>query len=439
MKIQLFLPVASMLALAATPDGWPHWRGPNSDGMARGDAPLNFSDKERVAWKAQVPGKGHSSPVIWGDRIFLTTAVPTGAPPAAAPATPPPAAPAPGARGGRGRGGGPQSEHKFEVLAFDRKSGKLLWEKVAKVATPHEGHHAQYGSFASNSAVADSKHVIAYFGSRGVYCYTHDGQLVWQKDFGPFNMYNTFGEGAWPALDGNRLILVLDHQGESFLVALDKNTGKELWKTPRLGGTNWAGPSIITHAGRKQIIIPATQEAAGYDLETGKQIWKATGLGQNTIPAAVVSDGVAIVMSGYRNPNLLAIKLGKEGDLSGTDAILWQNQRGNSYTPSPVVHDGKLYMLTDSGMLSCFDVKTGKPYYQQERLPKPYNFKASLVGANGKLYLASEQGDVIVVKMGEKFEVMATNTLEDQVFVASPAIADGELFLRSQNTLFCIR
>ena len=438
------LPITA-LAFAAAPDGWPHWRGPGDDGMARGEAPLHWSDTEHVAWKAPVPGKGHSSPVIWGDRIFLTTAVPTGAAPAAAPADPPPAPPPPGGPGQkgprRGPGGprGPQVEHKFEVLSFDRKTGKQLWEKVATVATPHEPHHPQYGSFASNSPVVDGTHVIAFFGSRGVYCYTHDGRLVWQKDLGKLSMYNTFGEGAWPALDGDKLILVLDHQGESFLLALDKSTGRELWRTARKGATNWSGPLITRHGGRKQIIVSASQEAAGYDLENGKQIWKATGLGQNTIPAPVVSDGIAIVMSGFRDPNLLAIRLGREGDLTGTDAIVWQNQRGNSYSASPVLHEGKLYILTDSGMLSRFEAKTGKPYYQQARLPKPYNFKASPVGASGKLYLASEQGDVVVVRMGENFEVLATNTLEDQVFIASPASLDGEIYLRGQSTLFCIR
>ena len=168
-------------------------------------------------------------------------------------------------------------------------------------------------------------------------------------------------------------------------------------------------------------------------------IWTAKGLGQNTIPSPVAIDGMVIVMSGFRNPNLMAIKLGREGDLTGTDAIVWQNQRGNSYTPSPVLHDGKLYMLTDNGMLSCFDAKTGKAFYQQERLGKPYSFKASPVGANGKLYLASENEDVIVVKMGEKLEILATNTMKDQTFIASPAIVDGDIYLRSQTTLFCVR
>jgi len=406
-------------ASTAAEGDWPAWRGPNWDGMARGDAPLRWSDTERVAWKATVPGKGHSSPVVWGDRLFLTTAVPTGS--------------------SSGDARGALTEHRFMVLAYERKTGRLLWERVARVATPHQPHHQQYGSFASNSPVTDGRHVIAFFGSRGLYCYTLDGTLVWQKDFGPLQMFNNFGEGAWTALDGNTLVVVFDHEGESFLIALDKTTGHELWRTPRQGNTNWSGPYITTHNGRRQVIVSASREAGGYDLETGKRLWSARGLGQNTIPAPVAADGLVFVMSGFRDPNLMAIRLGRDGDLTGTDAIVWQNQRGNSYSASPVLHDGTLYVLTDTGMLSAFDAKTGKPHYQQMRLPKPYNFKSSPVGANGKLYLGSENDDVIVVKMGRTFEVLATNTLQGQVFIATPAIVDGEIYLRGQNTLFCIR
>ena len=408
----------AVVAIAADGD-WPHWRGPNDDGMAKGDAPLHWSDTEHISWKATVPGRGHSSPVVWGDRIFVTTTLNHR-----------------NATKGDGRG---LVEHKFMVLCYDRKTGKLLWEKVARVATPHQPAHQQYGSFASNSPITDGKYVFAFFGSRGLFCYTMAGELVWQKDFAALRMFMNFGEGAWTALDGDKLLVVLDQEGESFLLALDKTTGRELWRTPRQGNTNWSGPYITVVNGRKQVVVSASREVCGYDLESGKPLWSAKGLGQNTIPAPVAADGMIFVMSGYRNPNLMAIKLGREGDLTGTDAIVWQNQRGNSYTPSPVLHDGKLYVLTDTGMLSCFDAKTGKPYYQQERLPKPYSFKSSPVGANGKLYLASENDDVIVVRMGEKFEVLATNTLKDQMFIGTPAIVDGEIYLRGQNTLFSIR
>jgi outer membrane protein assembly factor BamB len=396
---------------------WPYWRGPSSTGVARGDAPLTWSATERIAWKAEIPGRGFSSPVVWGNRVFVTTAVPVG-----------------GGGGARALG-----EHRFLVICVDRQTGKQLWEHEARVATPHEGYHFQYGSFASISPVTDGSHLIAYFGSRGLFAYTLDGKLVWQKDLGQLRMYQTFGEGNWPLLAGSTLLIVFDHESESALIAFDKATGRELWRTPRQGNTNWSGPYVTTHNGRRQVIVSASREVVGYDLETGKRIWHARGLGQNTIPAPVATDGLVTVMSGFRNPNLLTIRLGREGDLTDTDAIVWQNQRGNSYTASPVLHDGKLYVLTDSGQLTCWDMKTGKAFYQQQRLPKAYNFKASPVAANGKLYLASEEGDVIVVKMGDTFEVLATNTIPGETFIATPAIVDGGIYLRGKNTLYAIR
>ncbi len=447
---------------------WAQWRGPFFNGMAATGAPTQWSDTQNIKWKAAIPGRGHSTPVIWGDKIFLTTAIaadpqalnaaappprrPDGSPPGDRPAGDRPAGgPPPGGRpgGGGGRqggGGGPGGgvgagiEHKFVVLALDRKTGKTLWQHSPKTATPHEGYHRQYGSFASNSPVTDGKNVWAFFGSRGLYCYDLNGKLIWEKDFGvQMKMRLQFGEGGAPALHGNTLVLLFDSEGgSSFLVALDKATGKELWRTPREEGSNWTSPLIYTHAGRAQIVVSATKKVRNYDLTTGKLIWECAGLGVNVIPQPIYHDGVVYVMSGYVNPKLLAIRLGKEGDLTGTEEILWNQTRGLSYTASPVLHDGKLYTLTDNGMISAFNAKTGEPFYHQQRLPKPYNFKASPVGANGKLYLASEDGDVIVLKLGEKYEVLATNTLADQVFISSPIIVDGELFLRSQNQLFCI-
>jgi outer membrane protein assembly factor BamB len=478
--------IMALAAAADTPDFWPRWRGPSETGSARGDAPLQWSDKEHVAWKVEVPCCGESTPVIWGDKIFITTAVPMAPIPIVAVSThdaggalpPMPAADSPQGMGGaapQGQGGvppgdsqsrgGPPSggsstfdkdriaennaqavEHKFMVIAYDRKTGKKLWENVAKVATPHEGHHPSLSSFANSSPVVDARHVIVTFGSRGVYCYTHDGKLVWQKDFGvKMKMMNEVGEGASPALDGNTLVLTYDFQGDdSFIVALDKNTGREIWRAtrPRGGasmGQAWSSPVITAVNGKKQVVVAATKFVAGYDLETGKAIWRATGLGGSVISMPVISDGIAWVMSGYDNPNGMAIRLDCEGDLTGTDAILWQNSRGNSFVPSPALYEGKLYILADTGMLSCFDFKTGKAYYKQTRLPKTADFRSSLVAANGKLYASSLDGDVFVIRAGETFEVLATNTLSDQKFIASPAIANGAIYLRGQNSLFCIQ
>jgi outer membrane protein assembly factor BamB len=265
------------------------------------------------------------------------------------------------------------------------------------------------------------------------------GNLVWQKDYGvQLRMRMAFGEGMAPVLSGDRLILVFDHEGDSFIVMLDKNSGKEIWRVNREEKTNWAAPLVIEYKGRKQIVVSGTIKVRSYDFDSGRLIWECGGLGSNTIPQPVRQDDFVIVMSGHRDPNLMAIRLGREGDLTGTDAIIWSQTKGNSYTPSPVLYDNKFYALTDSGMISCYNARTGEPYYHQVRLPKTYSFKSSPVGANGKLYLASENDDVIVLRMGEKFEVLATNTMPNQMFIATPAIVGGEIFLRSQNRLYCI-
>ena len=422
--------------VAAQPAHWPQWRGPFFNGMARGDAPLTWSDKSNIKWKTEIPGRGFSTPIIWADKIFVTTAIPTGKP---APPAPVESANPSGPQRRAGGDTAPQAEHKFELLCLDRKTGKIIWQRTAKVEAPHEGYHRTYGSFASNSPATDGKLVYASFGSRGIFAYDLNGKLVWKRDAGvQLRMRLGFGEGSAPLLFDDKLFLVFDHEGESFIVALDKNTGKEVWRAPRDERSSWSTPLGIEFGNRKQIIVSATNKVRSYDAATGKIIWETSGLGSNPIPVPVFQDSFVYVMSGHRDPKLMAIKLGKEGDLSNSDSILWSHTRGISYTPSPVLFDNKLYVLTDNGQISCFNATTGQPYYAQTRLPKPYNFKASLVGANGKLYLATEDGDVVVLRMGEKFEVLATNTLEDQVFIATPVIAAGEIFLRSQNALYCI-
>ena len=441
------------------PAHWPQWRGPFFNGMARTAAPVEFSDTKNIKWKVAIPGRGFSTPVIWGDRIFLTTAVPTGK--VAQPASPatteqsqnPPAlnpgalnsgAPNSGGSRGQGRGGpgggaGANEEQKFVVMCLDKKTGKTLWERVAKVATPHEGYHRQYGSFASNAPVTDGRYLYASFGSRGIYCYDLDGKLIWEKDLGvQMRIKLQFGEGSAPALYGNLLIHNFDHEDGSFVVALDKGTGKEVWRTSRDETSAWATPLIADLKGKKQVVISASKKVRAYDPDNGKLIWECAGLGANVIPMPVQQNDLVYAMSGFRDPKLMAIRLGREGDLTGSDAIVWSQTRGMSYTPSPVLHDNKLYTLTDNAMLSCFNATTGEPYYQQQRLPQPDSFKASPIGAGGNLYLASESGVVTVVKMGEKFEVAATNTLADQMFVASPIVAEGELFLRSKTHVFCV-
>ncbi len=419
----------------ATASGnWPQWRGPEGTGMAQGDAPTTWSSTENVKWRVDIPGRGCSTPVIWGGRIFLTTAVPTGKEPE----------PEEQPQGGRRRGsfhggGGPQVEHSFDVLCLDRSSGEILWHETAIVATPHEGHHGIYGSHASNSPVTDGEHLFAFFGSRGLYCYDMQGELAWKKDFGvKMRMRVGFGEGVAAVLHEDALILTFDHEGDSFIVAVNKASGEELWRTERDEPTSWAPPQVVEHEGKKQVVTSATSKVRGYDFATGELLWECAGLGTNAIPVPLQWEDTVLVMTGHRSPKLMAIRLGAEGDLTGSNAVVWTTTQGTSYTPSPLLHDGRYYALMDRGFLSCFDAATGEPHYVQERLPRGHNFKASPVGANGKLYLASESGGVLVVKMGDELELLSVNELEGEVFISSPVIVGAEIYLRSLERVYCI-
>ena len=419
-KLLVALAVLALPAMAAGPDDkneWRQWRGPHNNGVAEGDAPLKFSDTENVKWRVKIPGKGHSTPLISGGKIYLTTSV----------------------QSGTDTETGSLTNHDFLVLALDRETGKEIWRKTAASATPYEGYHQRYGSFASNSPVTDGETLITNFGSRGIYAYDLDGKLLWKKDLGALHMRNAFGEGIAPVLHGDSLVIQNDHEGESYIVVLDKNTGEERWRAERDERSAWPQPIVVEYEGRKQLVTSSTR-VRSYDLESGDLIWEAGGLGGNAIPAVVnVDNEMVIAMTGWREPNLLAIRLGGKGDITGnTDYIKWTNQRGNSYTASPVLHDGILYFVTDRGMVSAFDAVSGEPHYSQQRLPNTYTFKASPVAANGKLYLASEEGDVIVLKLGKSYEVLAVNNMGDEMFVSSPVIHDGNLYLRSQDDLFCI-
>lgn len=426
--ILLSLCVSSeLVAQRRTAEGWPNWRGPSHTGAAVGDVPLTWGDTANVKWKVDVPGRGFSTPVTSGGRIFLTTAVPTGK-----------KAPDAGPAGGRPVGGAGE-EHRFDVLAIDQASGKIAWQRTATTATPHEGYHHLYGSFASNAPATDGQRVYAFFGSRGLFVYDLNGKPLWQKDFGlQMRMRLAFGEGSGVVVHDGRVYLQFDHQQEGFVVALNAADGKELWRAPRMDNSSWSTPLVVEHAGARQLVVTADTKVKAYDIDTGKVVWEIAGLGTNPIPQPVQLGGNVLVMSGYRNPRLMSIRLGRTGDLTGTDAIAWETTRGTSYTASPALHDGRLYVMADNGMLTVVDAATGQPHYLQTRLPKPYNFKASPLVVGDRVYLATEEGDVVVVKTGNQFEVLATNTLTDQSFIASPIAVGNDLYLRSRTHLFRI-
>jgi outer membrane protein assembly factor BamB len=329
--------------------------------------------------------------------------------------------------------------HKFVVMALDRKTGKVAWERTAREHTPHEGAHPQWGTWASSSAITDGERVYAFFDSFGLYAYDMNGKLLWEKDLGDKKMRQEFGEGQTPVLHGNRLVVQWDHQGQSFITALDKLTGNEIWRANRQEIDSWGTPLVVEHGGRAQVIATAMQKVTSYDLETGKVVWESPGLTMNPIPSAVAEDGLVIVMSGFRGNQLRALRLADAaGDISTTKAQVWSLQQDTPYVPSPLLYDGILYFLkSNSGILSVFDAKTGKPHYQLQRLEGVPNVFASPVGAKGRVYFPGQEGTTLVIKHGPTFEVLAKNVLDDG-FNASPALVDSELYLRGAKYLYSI-
>ncbi len=455
-----FALATTLPALAAPSDHWPTWRGPSGAGIATGATPpVRWSDTQNVRWKTAVPGLGFSTPIVWQDRIYLLTAIETSeeSPAArsaqAAPATPPPS------RGGEGKGSGPGGRdgkrggrpggsfgggpnptkyHEFVVLALDRATGKIVWQRTARREVPHEGKHAT-NSYASGSPVTDGERLYVPFGSRGFYCYDLQGNKVWEKDLGDMRTRGTFGEGASPALAGDRLIIAWDHEENSFIVALDKKTGAELWRKTREERSSWSTPVIVQVEGRTQAIVAAARKTRSYDVATGEIVWEASGLTDNVIPTPVIGHGMVYLMSGFRGNAIQAVKLTARGDVTETPAIVWSARRSAPYVPSPVLSGNRLYMgKSNDAFLSCLDALTGEVYYQDQRLEALRGgVYASPVAANGHLYLVGREGHVLVIKDAPRFEIVATNQMNERID-ASPVILGRELYLRGHQHLFCI-
>lgn len=460
---------------ATTTSNWPQWRGPQATGVAPdGHPPVSWSENENIKWKVKLPGSGAGTPIVWGGQVFIQAAIPTGKkiePPAeekkaarlgvpqlvfgqAQPAlnSPPPPPPPegqrrrrPGGGGGPGGPGGgfggraekPNEFHQFVLLSVNASDGKVQWQKVVREEVPHESHHRDHG-FASHSPVTDGRLVFGWFGSRGLHCFDLQGNLKWQKDLGKLKTANAFGEGSSPAIHGNTIVVNWDHEGEDFIAAFDTTTGKELWRNPREEKTTWTSPLIVEHQGKAQVIVAATQRIRSYDLATGKQIWECGGMTANVIPTPVSGFGMLYAISGFRGNSLLAIQLGRTGDLTDSDAIAWRYGKSTPYVPSPALVGERLYFLSGNNpVLSCFQAKTGKELFTEQRLEGPSGFYASVVAAAGKVYLAGRNGTTVVIKDSDTFEVLATNKLEDK-FEASPAIVGNDLFLRGHEFLYCI-
>lgn len=434
------LTVLQVSAWAAAPDqNWPQWRGPLANGVApKANPPTAWSESSNVKWKTKIPGYGTSTPIIWENQVFIQTAISSSKPePKSLPAAEPPAEPGQRRRRGGGRSEAPTDSHQFTILAIDRATGKAAWQKALRQEIPHEGHHSDHG-FASASPVTDGEHVISYFGSRGLHCLDLNGNVIWQKDLGKMRTRNSFGEGSSPALYGQVLVVMWDHEGEDFIVALDKTSGKELWRQLRDEPSGWSTPLIVKHNNRLQVVVNGSRKIRSYDLATGKVVWECTGMTENVIPSPVALQDTVYAMSGFRGAALLAIKLGGMGDITGTDAITWSHNKSTPYVPSPLLYGDMLYFFAgNNATLSCLDAKTGKPHYEAERLTGLFGMYASPLGAGDRVYIVGRDGGAVVLKKSEKVEVLATNKLADK-FDASPVAVGNELFLRGHEYLYCI-
>jgi outer membrane protein assembly factor BamB len=392
---------------------WGHWRGDGNGVAVDAKPPVSWGEEKNVKWKVEIPGSGSGSPVVWGDKVFVVSGVPV--------------------QGGR------RGDLEFTLFCFDRISGKLQWKRVAITAAPHEATHST-NNFAPGSPCTDGKHVYAHFGSRGLYCYTMEGERVWSRnDFGKMQARNQFGEGSSPTLSGDTLLLPWDHEGPSALYAINKLTGQTIWKAERDEPTCWATPLVVEVEGQKQVVMNGQTCARSYDLETGRELWRCGGQTQRPVASAVAGHGLVFVGSGFRGSFLAAFRPDGSGDIEGSDHVFWSVDRDTPDIPSPLLSGDRLYFFkAKSGILSCLDAKTGTPHYSAVRVPDLDGaIYASPIAANGFVYLTDRNGTTVVIRDADQFEVVAANSVGETVD-ATPAPVDGELFIRGERHLFCI-
>jgi outer membrane protein assembly factor BamB len=410
---------------------WHQWRGPLANGtVPKGDPPVTWDENTHIKWKAPLSGRGSATPILWGDRVFVLTAIKTDR---TADASPSPQADPRFEK----KTTAPLNYYQFVVLCFDRGTGKLRWRQLATEQVPHEGHHPTH-SYAAGSPTTDGRFLYVSFGSRGVYCYDLDGNLQWQRDLGKLNTRFGWGEAVTPVIHGDDLLLNWDQEADSALLCLDARTGKTRWRADHDEKTSWNTPLAVEHRGRTQVIVNGTTRIRSYDLETGKLIWECGGMTVNPIPSVVLGEGVVYVMSGYKGSAAVALSLDSVGDVTGTDKVLWHYKQGTPYVPSPLLLSDRLYFTqVNEARLTILDTKTGKPVLDREHLPELGTLYASPVAAAGRVYIVDREGTTLVLKAGDKPEVLATNRLND-IIDASPVVVGKQLFLRGEKYLYCI-
>lgn len=433
-------------AFAETEHNWAHWRGHMGNGVSTtATPPVSWSETENVKWKVAIPGRGSGSPVIWGDQVFVVSAVGDNRAESSG-------QPSVGGKGkGKGKGGKGKGKSKgrsaasadlpkmsFKLFCYDRNSGELKWQTTAVEASPHEGTH-QTNGFASASPCTDGERVYAHFGSRGLYCYSLDGELIWNRaDFGKMETRAGFGEGSSPTLAGNKILVPWDHEGPSSLHALDKITGKTLWKTERDEPTCWATPLVVKVGEKQQVIVNGQNYARAYDLESGEELWRCSGQTQRPVASPVSSEGIALIGSGFRGSFIGAFRLDGRGDIKDTENVVWTTGSDTPDIASLLLSNGRLYFHKGkTGILTCVDVATGEKHFGPERIDGVFSTYASPIAAGGHIYLTGRSGTTVVIKDSDSLEIVATNTVGEGVD-ATPAPVGKQLFIRGENHLFCI-
>jgi outer membrane protein assembly factor BamB len=418
---------------------WPQWRGPLGTGEAPGSTPPTaWSETKNIKWKVEIPGQGASTPIVWGDTIYLQTAVPVGAEkPTRQQFT------VEFQRSGESvyYGQSYVQSHRdmeFQILAIDRASGAIRWRRTLRAEQPLEGRHPT-NTWASASPSTDGTRIIAFFGSRGLYALSMGGDVLWEKDFGEMDTRNGWGEGASPTLYRDRVIVTWDHEAGSFIASLDAETGRERWRQGRDEPTTWATPVVASAGTRPQVLVNGTRHVRGYDLETGDELWRGPGLTYNSIPSPVASDGVAFFTSGFQGSEFLAIDLSKaRGDVKDGGALKWRRNRDTPYVSSPLLYRGLIYVFKSlSGIVTVLDAVSGSVRHGPARLNEIPDLYASAVAADGRIYVAGRDGAIVVLRHGPPFDTLAVNRLDDG-FDASPAIVGNELYLRGRKHLYKI-
>jgi outer membrane protein assembly factor BamB len=425
-------------ALLATADAsaqsnWPQFRGSQSLGISDAPGlPDSWSTTQNVVWKTDIPGRGWSSPIVWGDRIFLTSVINEGQ-------SKPPKK---GLYFGGDQHTPPKTVHRWMVYCIDWKTGKILWEKMAHKGVPESTIHIK-NSYASETPVTDGQRVYAYFGNLGLFCYDMDGKELWSRKWGTFKTRLGWGTAASPVLYKDRVYIVNDNEQKSFIAAIDKRSGEEVWHVARDEKSNWAPPYIWENTQRTEIVTPGTGKVRSYDLD-GHLLWELKGMSSITIPVPFSRDDLLYVCSGYimdKKKPVFAIRPGATGDISlqegqtANNYIAWFQKLAGPYNPSPLLYGPYFYVLKDRGFFSCYDARTGKEIYVDQRLGGATAFTCSPWAYDGKIFCLSEDGDAFVIKAGPKFEIIRKNSL-GEMCMATPAIANGSLLVRTETKLY---